>query len=291
MKFFDDVKAYSFFIAPSRSGHSIIAHLLSAHPKILFSDELDAFYWFDEGFEAEQVYSVIKHQNMRYGKKGQLKSGYDYKIPGSMQYAWEKYPQVIGDAKGRRSSERIAEDPSFLDRLKKTVGVPIRAIVQMRHPYAMVASEKRNRLISLEEAMENIVGDMRHMDEAVGHLNDEEKLFIYHEDFLKDPETYFRQIFEFFGVDTSDEYVKLCASKIWKKPSKGGGKKKKKAAQPKKKGKELEYLDGVMRESPLFRRYVEDPALEMNALPKKRKDAFRKWAYRGIKNLYAKTAK
>ncbi len=284
MKYFENLKTYCFFIAPSRSGHSIIAHILSAHPHILFCDELDALAYFDDGFSANQVYALIKYQNSRHGKKGGRKSGYSYAIPGSLQYAWDKYPEVIGDAKGRRSSERIAQDPAFLDRLRKETGKKIRAIVQARHPYAMVASEMRNRGISLTEAVDNITGDIRNMDEAVKHIPAEEQTAIYQEDLLKDPVRYIRELFVFLGVDPSDEYVNLCSSKIWRSPGKKK-KKKKKTKERRKQNPDLDRLDQVMAQSPLFKRYVEDEKLRRTTLIRKPKDAVKKWIIRKLRGM------
>ncbi|MCF8092759.1 MAG: hypothetical protein K9K40_09910 [Desulfotignum sp.] len=60
MPYFEKVARFCFFIATGRSGHSIIGHLLSAHPDVLISDELAALSFIEEGFSASQIYALIR---------------------------------------------------------------------------------------------------------------------------------------------------------------------------------------------------------------------------------------
>ncbi len=50
MPYFDQVKRFCLFAASPRSGHSIMGHLLTAHPKVMISDELAAIGFFQEGY-------------------------------------------------------------------------------------------------------------------------------------------------------------------------------------------------------------------------------------------------
>ena len=259
MNYFDNVRRFSFFIAPRRSGHSITAHLLSAHPCILFCDELDALMWIDEGFSAEQVYALIKYQNQRLGRPGRKKSGYSYKIPDSWQYRWDKYPEVVGDSKGDKSTFRMADDPSFLSKLRDRLGVPIRAFVQARHPYAIASSEMRNRKWSKSKTVDKVIAEIEGMEVAAAQLEDAEKLTVYHEDVLRESRHWFEKMFSFLEVEPMEEILKQCADKVWKEPGKS---RKKRQPEPKKDADTLR-LDEAMRKSSVFSRYLDDPDLYM----------------------------
>lgn len=261
MQQFDNIQTFSFFLAPSRSGHSVMGHLLSAHPEVMFSDELDALMWFDEGFRADQVYAVIKYQNFRFEKRGRRKSGYRYKIPNSQQYVWEQYPKVIGDCKGRQSSLRIAKDPSFVDRLRQAVGVPLRVFVQGRHPYEIVASEMRRRQWSLRVAVDNLIEEIESIETAAQQLQSEERIVLYHEDLLRSPEDTFRTMFTFLGVEPTPEIVQTCADHTWRKSTYA-------TARYLKRNQHVDRLDEAIRASSVYSRYLEDPELQLKSIPK-----------------------
>lgn len=268
MNYFDNVKRFSFFIAPRRSGHSIVAHLLSAHPHILFCDELDALMWFDEGFSAEQVYALIKYQNQRLGRPGRKKSGYSYKIADSWQYRWDKYPKVVGDSKGDKSTFRMADDPSFVSRLRDRLGVPIRAFVQARHPYAIASSEMRNRKWSKSLTVDKVIAEIEGMETAAAQLEDAEKMTVYHEDVLNDPRLWFEKMFSYLEVEPMEEILAQVAQKVWREPATS---RKKAPAEPKKDADTLR-LDEAMRKSSVFSRYLDDPDLYMPKIVDPSKD-------------------
>jgi hypothetical protein len=257
---FEKVERFSFFLAPSRSGHSVVAHLLSAHPDVLMSDELDALMWLDEGFSADQVYALIKYQNYRFAKRGRRKSGYNYRIDESWQYAWDKHPRAIGDSKGRQSAMRLAADPSVVENVRSAVGVPLRVFVQARHPYAVVASEMRRRKWDLTTAVDRVIEEIRSIDSASKQLTDDERLTVYHEDLLSDPKSAYERMFGFLDVEVDPGVVRQCADKTWGRDSTG-------PPAAKRRSEELDRLDEVMRASPVFLRYLDDPDLRRHNLP------------------------
>ena len=87
----------AFFVSPARSGHSIIGQLLCAHADVQVSDELAAVSLFDEGLSADQVYALIRTQDLNLQARGRAKSGYDYRVRGTAQNRADKRPRVIGD--------------------------------------------------------------------------------------------------------------------------------------------------------------------------------------------------
>lgn len=263
MDFFKNVRTFSFFLAPSRSGHSVVAHLLSAHPDVMFSDELDALMWFDEGFRADQVYTLIKFQNYRYGKRGRRKSGYSYQVESSWQYQWGKQPQVIGDSKGRQSNRRVAQSDDFAERLRATTGVPLRVFVQARHPYLIVASEIRNRGWSVAEAVERVVTDIETIDLAKRRFEEREMMTVYHEDVLNNPRSLFREMFDFLEVNDRSDVLDQCEQKVLSRRTLS-------LSTFNHRSHELDRLDEVARRSEVFCRYFEDKKLHVAGLPDNR---------------------
>ena len=56
---FADVETYCMFIGYSRSGKTMIASLLDAHPNLIIADELDALQYIYAGFSRRQIYYLL----------------------------------------------------------------------------------------------------------------------------------------------------------------------------------------------------------------------------------------
>ncbi|MEO0965080.1 MAG: hypothetical protein AAFY08_08160 [Planctomycetota bacterium] len=217
MAYFDRVNTFCFFVSPARSGHSIIGQLLCAHPDVVLSDELGAVTMIDEGMSADQVYALIRTQDLNLQARGRAKSGYDYRV-GAAQNRTDKQPLVMGDAKGARATSLLACDETFLPRLREAVGVPIRAIVHLRNPFDIVGSRVKRRGRKLDEAIKRV--ELLHAEllKAVERLGEDERLIQHHEDVIADPAGAFRRMFAFLGVKPDERAVKACAGKLWQRP-------------------------------------------------------------------------
>jgi hypothetical protein len=236
----------------------------------MFSDELDALMWFHEGFSASQVYALIKYQNYRHGRRQKKKSGYEYRLDSSWQHRWEKAPRVVGDTKGRQSARRIAEDPELLPYLRKQIGLRLRVVVQVRHPYRLVESEMRHRGWPIDRAVDAVLADMKNVDAAQSALSDTEKTLIYHEDLLRNPQRTYSELFAFLGVPVHEDIVRHCADHTWKG---GAGKR----GHSEKRHIRLKEIDAAASESPIFARYVQDETLILSGLPSTFRDMLQRW--------------
>ncbi|MEM9252694.1 MAG: hypothetical protein AAGB29_10130 [Planctomycetota bacterium] len=217
MAYFDRVNTFCFFVSPARSGHSIIGQLLCAHPDVVVSDELGAVTMIDEGMSVEQVFALIRTQDLNLQARGRAKSGYDYRV-GAAQNRMDKRPLVMGDAKGARATSLLAGDETFAPRLREAMGMPIRAIVHLRDPFDIVGSRVKRRGRQLDEAIQRV--ELLHAEllTAAGRLAEDERLIQHHEDVIADPAEAFRRMFAFLGVEPDERAVKACAAKLWQRP-------------------------------------------------------------------------
>jgi hypothetical protein len=215
------VQRFCFFIAPARSGHSIVAHLLSAHPDVLIADEVDALHYIKEGYGVPQLYALIRWKDGYLKRHKRMKSGYDYAVPGTAQgEGKKKHPLVIGAAKGGASTRILTSDPGVIDRLRAEVRVPLRVIFHVRHPFDIMATKIRRHPRSLQGAAEGIRKLACRLESAFDLLHDDERLFQTHEELIADPKAQFERLFRFLDVEPIPEIVEACAGKIWKSPHK-----------------------------------------------------------------------
>ncbi|MEM9251549.1 MAG: hypothetical protein AAGB29_04285 [Planctomycetota bacterium] len=260
MPYFDRVQTFGFFVSPARSGHSVIGQLLSAHPDIIFSDELGVVTKIDEGYSADQVFALIRAQDLHLQNRGRAKSGYDYRVDGAWQNVTDKHPVAIGDAKGARASAMLAADPAFADKIRSCVGVPIRAIVHLRDPFDIVGSRVKRRGRKLDDAIFGMRGVHDSVVAALATLREEERLIQYHEDVIADPVTAFERMFAFLGVEPNDQAVQACAGKLWARPH---------AARKATDWPEdaVARLRGLIDESPILGRYADPPVTDLSGAP------------------------
>ena len=101
-------KSFLLFIGYARSGHSIVASLLDAHPHVVISHELHAvhrwteFYSVDGTADRQDLFNEIMDNALSTTNKGYRSPNFTQKyytlaVPGLYQGRYEKYIQVIGD--------------------------------------------------------------------------------------------------------------------------------------------------------------------------------------------------
>jgi hypothetical protein len=137
---FDGVESFCMFIGYSRSGHSLVAALLDAHPNIVMAHELRAVKYVDANFSRDELYYLL-YQNTRIrGHSWKRGKGYTYDVPNQWQGAFNKEINVIGDKHGEYTVNALASNPMLMDKLRKTVEVPIRFIHVVRNPFDNIAT-------------------------------------------------------------------------------------------------------------------------------------------------------
>ena len=52
---FDSIETYCGFVGYPRSGHTLVAALLNAHPEIVMANELGALDWLNKGLGRSQI--------------------------------------------------------------------------------------------------------------------------------------------------------------------------------------------------------------------------------------------
>jgi hypothetical protein len=252
MPYFNQVKRFSLFAASSRSGHSIMAHLLSAHPKVLISDDLAAVKFFREGYSRDQVFALIRYQDLCHQKRNRQKGDYNYKVDGVWQNINDKHSDVIGDASGVRALKLLGEDNhDFINVIRDRLQMPLRVFIHLCNPFDTIATKVNRRGMTLKSAAKHFIRFDQMLSTINGRLSEEEKLIQRHEDVVKDPQYHFTKMYEFLGVEPISQVVNACAQKI--------------LAQPAQTINRVDWsrdmvkvLGKFIRKSPFFKSYMDD---------------------------------
>lgn len=208
---FSTVERYCFFLGYARSGHSIVATLLNAHPEMVVSNELHALRFVQRGFRRDQIFALILALDKSFGESGRKWTGYDYIVPDEYQGSFTRL-RVIGDKKGGATSRAFADRPGLLRKLRETIKVPIRVVHVTRNPFDNIARMSKTGTADLGGMLVRYSGLCDSVSRVRDELTSEELFDTRHEDFSRCPESVLESICGFLGVSASAKYLADCAS-------------------------------------------------------------------------------
>lgn len=220
---FSSVETYCMFLGYPRSGHSIIGAVLDAHPQAVIAHEMDALKYIHLGFDRLRLYHLLL-QNAQASAEGNRRSGkYVYAVPGQWQGQFDCI-RVIGDKRGGGSIERLQTYPWLLQRLRKTVGVPVKFVHVVRNPFdnitTIASHAARGRTPDIAAATRRyfmLCETIRQVKEQVGAAD---VIEFRHETFIENPVTLLRDLCLFLGLEPASEYLQACAGIVYASPHK-----------------------------------------------------------------------
>jgi hypothetical protein len=204
---FGDLEVFCLFIGYSRSG-------LNAHPEVVIAHELDAVNFVRHHFRRAQLFSLLLGRDERFGSMGRTWSGYQYDVPGQYQGRYERL-RVLGDKRARSAALLIARDPKLLDRIRKTVKVPIRVLHVTRNPFDNIATEARRHKLSLGQGTAWYEQCCEAVSAVRAMLDPSELVDIRYETFVTSPAEALADLCRFLRVEPGDSYLEACSGLVW----------------------------------------------------------------------------
>ena len=217
---FRSVETYCGFLGHGRSGHSLIGALINAHPQAVISHELHALRYLMYPLPRNVLYGLIVDRDRWFSAQGERWSGYNYQVENQWQGRWETL-KVIGDKKGGQTTALLTDRPQVLERLRKTVRVPVRFIWVIRNPYDNIATKYLRPIKrSPEQWTELYFRNLRTAERLVAEDLDSDEVHIFRiEDFMRSPREGIKEMCDFLNLDASPEFVEACGSKVFSTPS------------------------------------------------------------------------
>jgi hypothetical protein len=208
---FADVERFSFFVGYARSGHTLVASLLNAHPEMVISNELDSLLYFQHGFRRSQVFGLVLAREEWFESMGRQWTGYDYSVPNQFQGSFERL-RVIGDKQGGLSVRRLREDPELLERIRRIVRVPVRVLHITRNPFDIIARRKLSNSSSLSTNIDQFSRLCDSNKLVQDRLAPDEFFEMRYEDVVASPSVSLTSLCGFLGVAADPGYLADCAS-------------------------------------------------------------------------------
>jgi hypothetical protein len=211
------VESFCMFIGYPRSGHSLLGSLLDAHREVVIAHELDVLRLVAAGWPRHAIYSRLLNHDASFTASGRQWFGYDYSVPGQWQ-GRTSLLRVIGDKKGGKSTEQLGRQPGLLDRLRTTIGVPLRVVHVVRSPFDNITTMARRSGETLEQSTERFFALCAAVSDIKGRLSADELLDVRHEALVADPRVELRRACRFLGVEPDGSYLDACANAVFSAP-------------------------------------------------------------------------
>ena len=233
------VKRFVFFIGFARSGHSIIASMLDAHPNVVIAHEYSLFSkwlenpilhsnktWLFNTLYENSLYNSAEGLRMKNAKK----KGYSLIIPGWWQGKYNRNIQVIGDKAGGMTAQVYGRNHSAFSatyqQLKHMLsGLPISVIYVLRNPFDNIATmllynhhqrrsvNQTHKFIdddALKIQITSYFNQVRTVTDMIRryHFN---VLEVHNIDMISDPKKTMRKVCSHLHIDCPDNYLHICA--------------------------------------------------------------------------------
>ncbi|MCB0704756.1 MAG: hypothetical protein KDC34_05575 [Saprospiraceae bacterium] len=216
------------FIGYPRSGHTLIGSMLDAHPDMVIAHELDALYYFQEGFSINQIFYLIHQNSVSFTRGGRQNEGYSYTIPNQWQGKFRDL-KVFGDKCGGRTSHRmkLQGNTDLIHQTNAQLGNKLKLLHVIRNPYDNVSTMMR-RTVERKGAKLGEPVLRRQMRfyfdrcQVIQEIKDDGRipvLDIHLSEFMANPIPGLKRIFDFLEMEAPEAYFQDCASIVWDNPN------------------------------------------------------------------------
>jgi hypothetical protein len=209
-----EVDHFLLFVGYPRSGHSLIGSLLNAHPEMVVAHELGVFDYVDHRFGRTALYGLILERDRAFASLGRQWTDYDYTVEGQFQGRFRRL-SVVGDKRGRHANISLTRKPELLERLRTTVGVPVRVLHVTRNPYDNIATMAKRSDATIDTAITRFESLCEGAANIRKLLQPDEIMDVNYDQFLGDPRTGLDRMCRFVGLKADQKYLDDCANVVW----------------------------------------------------------------------------
>jgi hypothetical protein len=217
-----DVQAFCLFVGYPRSGSTLLASILNAHPDAVLAHEADVLGLVRFGLNRDQLCEALMHCADEFAASGNEWEGYAYNL-GQWQ-GRHRTLRVLGDKEAGMTSVRLAKRPDLVESLQARCQVPIKAVHVVRHPLDNISTMfQRGRYPILGLPLSRCVADYERMCLAANRLGEQLPangvLVTRHEDLLREPRAKIEEACKFLGLSAQPDYFDQAAGIVQSAPS------------------------------------------------------------------------
>lgn len=233
-------------------------HIVISHELFLFS-RFSVFNRFSEKTWKENFFNMLFSKSVGDATniRALQEKGYTLTLDSSWQGTYDRYIEVIGDKSGGMTSIEYLEDKEEFKKnyynLRKRLSIPVRTIHVLRNPFDMIATNmilelqgggSLQKLKTSANSSKNLIREVpmskfdfdkldllikeiiylfSRFEAVTAMINDvigtENVLEVHNCDLVNDPKGAISRIFKFLEVDATENYLNVCAKKIYRSVS------------------------------------------------------------------------
>ena len=249
------IKEFVYFLGHPRSGHSIVASLLDAHPHIVIAHEDNVFNkvlqqrgpYTDRSTMFNKLWEN-SYYSFRQGHRSERDNvkGYTLTIEELYQGTYQSYIEVIGDKKAGKTTNLLANNHTEWKKaykiLKSMVNLPFKVFHCIRNPYDNIATLIIDNAVNFGSLNYTTIGKIRVGSEnytfdpsvveqwidlyfdyyqAIENIKFKlDILQVHNHDLIMNPRKTIKEMCDFLEVTCSKNYLDVCSQKVFKASSK-----------------------------------------------------------------------
>ena len=210
---FREIRSFLLFIGNSRSGTTLVASLLDAHPSAIVSHELDILKYRRFMVFPTVVLGRILNKSRFFAMKGASWQTYNYKMASGWQGRFDQLI-TIGDKKAHRTSRWLLADPEITTKFQKKIGLPLKFLHVIRNPFDTIATKARKGAGQLRvpsahdlERTARVYFENMALSQRIAQLENHEILYIRYEKFVAETEDELSRICQFLEISAEKDYM------------------------------------------------------------------------------------
>ena len=232
------VKSFMFFVGYARSGHSVVASMLDAHPHIVIAHEYGLFVKWQEQPSLHSnknwLFSTLYANSLYHNKHGlrtmdSKKKGYSLAIPRSWQGSYDTSISIIGDKSGGITAQVFRKNhdnfKQLFYQLKTALQIPVRVLYVVRNPYDNIATmllynvhqkyevnatQKYVDFEGLENQISAYFNQVKSVMDMIRTVPLENVIQVHNSDMIANPKETLRKLCSQLHIYCSPEYVHMC---------------------------------------------------------------------------------
>jgi len=208
------VKYFLMFMGYPRSGHTLVASMLNAHPNVVCSNQ----QFILPKMDLDRILNSIQVGTHR---SQWNPNAYIEPLP-------KKEITVIGDKTGHRTVEHLISTPEDLEKFKEIIPWSIKWIHVVRNPYDCLSTwtkknfeNRKARVPRVTQEMEfnTVFQKYKELNEKIAELKKtEDVLYIAHERVIRFIDRSLDELCKFLEIEKYDDWRKAVIQKKWKEP-------------------------------------------------------------------------
>ena len=216
---FAGVEVFCLFVGYPRSGHTLMAALLDAHPEIIISNEMNVLEFVRRRYNQTQIFSLALHNSRSFARRGSKWGGYSYVVPGQWQGRFRAL-KCIGDEKGGGTALALSRDPTLLEKLVSTIDREIKWIHVVRNPYDNISTLSLREGWSISRSIDVYFTLVDAVTWLQASVPTDSLLTIRQESLLTAPRDTLALLCAYLHRDAPPAYLDACAKIVFASPRK-----------------------------------------------------------------------